>query len=140
MEKISFDSGIRQFQLNGKGILRFNPSDPNLYERFTQAGEKILDIEKNLLENAGEERPLKVLAQADREMKKLLSWVFGEENDFDQLLEGVNVLAVAANGQQVITNLLAALEPVIAEGVKNYVNLQVQEAKEKADLRREALK
>lgn len=140
MEKISFDSGIRQFQLNGKGILRFNPSDPNLYERFTQAGEKILDIEKNLLENAGEERPLKVLTQADREMKKLLSWVFGEENDFDQLLEGVNVLAVAANGQQVITNLLAALEPVIAEGVKNYVNLQVQEAKEKADLRREALK
>ena len=140
MEKISFDSGIRQFQLNGKGILRFNPSDPNLYERFTQAGEKILDIEKNLLENAGEERPLKVLTQADREMKKLLSWVFGEENDFDQLLEGVNVLAVAANGQQVITNLLAALEPVIAEGVKNYVNLQVQGAKEKADLRREALK
>ena len=140
MEKISFDSGIRQFQLNGKGILRFNPSDPNLYERFTQAGEKILDIEKNLLENAVEERPLKVLTQADREMKKLLSWVFGEENDFDQLLEGVNVLAVAANGQQVITNLLAALEPVIAEGVKNYVNLQVQEAKEKADLRREALK
>ena len=66
--------------------------------------------------------------------------MFGEENDFDQLLEGVNVLAVAANGQQVITNLLAALEPVIAEGVKNYVNLQVQEAKEKADLRREALK
>ena len=65
MEKISFDSGIRQFQLNGKGILRFNPSDPNLYERFTQAGEKILDIEKNLLENAGEERPLKVLAQAE---------------------------------------------------------------------------
>ena len=140
MEKISFDSGIRQFQLNGKGILRFNPSDPNLYERFTQAGEKILDIEKNLLKNAGEERPLKLLAQADREMKKLLSWVFGAENDFDQLLEGVNVLAVAANGQQVITNLLAALEPVIAEGVKNYVNLQVREAKEKADLRREALK
>ena len=140
MEKISFDSGIRQFQLNGKGILRFNPSDPNLYERFTQAGEKILDIEKNLLKNAGEERPLKLLAQADREMKKLLSWVFGEENDFDQLLEGVNVLAVAANGQQVITNLLAALEPVIAEGVKNYVNLQVREAKEKADLRRETLK
>ena len=140
MEKISFDSGIRQFQLNGKGILRFNPSDPNLYERFTQAGEKILDIEKNLLKNAGEERPLKLLAQADREMKKLLSWVFGAENDFDQLLEGVNVLAVAANGQQVITNLLAALEPVIAEGVKNYVNLQVREAKEKADLRRETLK
>lgn len=140
MEKISFDSGIRQFQLNGKGVLRFNPSDPNLYERFSQAGEKILELEKNLLKNAGEERPLELLTQADREIKRLLSWVFGEDNDFDVLLEGVNVLAVAQNGQQVITNLLTALEPVLTEGIKSYVNLQVQEARQKATIRREALK
>ena len=31
MEKLSFDTGIREYDVNGNGVLRFNPSDPNVY-------------------------------------------------------------------------------------------------------------
>ena len=30
MEKIQFDSGMKEYRINGKGVLRFNPADPNL--------------------------------------------------------------------------------------------------------------
>ena len=29
-EKLSFDTGIREYEINDNGILRFNPSDPNV--------------------------------------------------------------------------------------------------------------
>ena len=51
MEKIQFDSGVQEFML-GNGVLRFNPSDPNLYGRFLEAGEKIADIQNNLIREA----------------------------------------------------------------------------------------
>ena len=34
MQALSIDTGIQEFQINGGGVLRFNPSDPNLYGRF----------------------------------------------------------------------------------------------------------
>ena len=37
MEKIQFDAGQRSYRINGGGILRFNPCDPNLYRRFMEA-------------------------------------------------------------------------------------------------------
>ena len=136
MEKISFDNGIRQFQVNGEGILRFQPADPNLYSRFSQAGEKIRKLEMELLkESTGDS--LDLLTRADRQIKELLTWAFGADNDFDEIFQGVNVLAVAENGQQVITNFLEALEPVITAGVKSYVNQQVEAARQKAQARRE---
>ena len=52
MEKISFDSGIKSFKINGNGVLRFNPSDPNVYARFLEAGDKMQEVEKALAEEA----------------------------------------------------------------------------------------
>ena len=58
------------------------------------------------------------MTQADEKMKGILGWVFGPENDFQKLLGGVNLLAVADNGERVVTNFFAALEPVLVEGAK----------------------
>ena len=44
--------------------------------------------------------------------------MFGGDNDFHKLLGGVNLLAVADNGERVVTNLFAALEPVLVDGAK----------------------
>ena len=126
MEKIQFDSGIRAYKFGG-GVLRFNPCDPNLYGRFLEAGEKIGQIHKTLANES--QSPVQLLQSADREMKKLLSWVFGKDNDFDDLLQGVNLLAVGNNGQRVVTNLFAALEPVLVEGAKTCAQEQVEAAK-----------
>ena len=46
MEQLFIDSGIKEYQINGKGVLRFNPSDPNVYARFLELVPKIESIEK----------------------------------------------------------------------------------------------
>ena len=144
MEKIQFDSGVRSYRLNGGEVLRFNPADPNVYARFSEAAEKITDLEKTLAAEAkslsGEEGRdvLTLFTRADGEMKKLLSWVFGGENDFDRLLQGVNLLAVADNGQRVITNFLEAVQPVLLDGAERCIREKEKEAVEKANRRRKS--
>lgn len=132
MKRIKLDSGLEEVAI-GNGILRFNPKDPNLYARFEEAVEKLQQVEKELVEKAPEDgsAAVQLLRKADEKMKEILSWVFGAGNDFDGILGGVNLLAVAKNGERVVTNLFAALEPVLLEGAKGCVQEQVAAAKAK---------
>lgn len=142
MEKIHFDSGIQEFQIGEGGVLRFNPCDPNLYVRFLEAAEKIKALEENMAEQAkllpenDGAAVGKLLQQADSQMKQILNWVFGETADFDRLLGGVNLLAMGANGERVVSNLFAALQPVLLSGAKKSAAQQVKAAKTKAKTRR----
>ena len=138
MENIQFDSGIRTYRINGEGVLRFNPGDPNVYARFLEAVEKLKAAEEELTrqaESAKETQNVELMTQADEKLKNILGWVFGESNDFHKLLGGVNLLAVADNGERVITNLFTALEPVLVEGAKRCAG----ELAAKAKAEREAL-
>ena len=138
MEKIQFDSGIRSYRINGGGILRFNPGDPNLYARFLDAVDKLRAVEQELTrqaENVQGAEIVKLMTQADEKMKDILNWVFGADNDFRQLLNGVNLLAVADNGERVVTNLFAALEPVLVEGAKRCADEQAAKARAKRSAR-----
>lgn len=138
MENIQFDSGIRTYRINGEGVLRFNPGDPNVYARFLEAVEKLKAAEEELTrqaETAKETQIVELMTQADRKMKEILDWVFGGDNDFGAILKGVNLLAVADNGERVITNLFTALEPVLVEGAKRCAG----ELAAKAKAEREAL-
>ena len=120
MKKIKLDTGITTVAL-GSGMLRFHPADPNLYVRFQEAVDKLQAVETELVARATDadgQTVARLLAEADRQMKELLNWVFGPGNDFDALLDGVNLLAVAANGERVVTNLFAALEPILVDGAK----------------------
>lgn len=58
--------------------------------------------------------------------------MFGEENDFDSILSGANVMAVASNGELVITNFLDAMVPVVEDGVKTYAKMEAQKAVQEA--------
>ncbi len=118
MEKIKLDSGMRSYCIGEGGVLRFNPADPSLYARFMTCGEKLQAIEKELAQRAKEGNGLSVLEEADRKMKEMLSWVFGANNDFNEILGGVSLLATGENGERVIVNLLSALQPVMVEGAK----------------------
>ena len=132
MEKIQFDSGIRSYRINGAGILRFNPGDPNLYSRFLEAVEKLKEVEAELTrqaEAAEGVQIVKLMKQADEKMKEILGWVFGPDNNFHALLGGVNLLAIADNGERVVTNLFAALEPVLVEGAKRCAGQQAEKIK-----------
>lgn len=145
MEKITFDSGVKEFKLNGAGVLRFNPGDPNVYARFVEAAQKIRDLEGELVAKAkdleGQESGtavLQLMQEADKQMKAVLGWVFGPGNDFDKLLGGVNLLAVAGNGERVVTNLFAALQPILAAGAESCAREKTDAAVAKAKERRSA--
>ena len=141
MEKIQFDSGIKSYRL-GEGVLRFNPGDPNVYARFLEAVEQIRQLEKELTGKADTVegdggKVVALMQEADGKIKKILDEVFGCGNDFHKLLGGVNLLAVASNGQRVITNLFAALEPVLVAGAQSCAEAKAAEAVNKANKRRE---
>ena len=136
MKKIKLDSGLEEVAI-GQGILRFNPKDPNLYVRFQEAVERLQQVEKELIAQAPEDggAAVQLLQKADEKMKEILDWVFGTGNDFNEILGGVNLLAVAKNGERVVTNLFAALEPVLLEGAKACVEGQVAAAKHQKGIR-----
>ncbi len=145
MEKIQFDNGIRQFRLGSGGVLRFNPGDPNVYARFLEGIEKIGKMEQQLLLGAkdgdGQDsgaRLVKLLQDADKSMKGILSWIFGQDNDFDKILEGVNLLAVGNNGKRVVSNLFDALQPILLAGAESCAQEKAQAAVKKARARRES--
>ena len=144
MEKMKFDSGMKQYKLTENGVLSFNPADPNLYDRFLKCGEKIREIEKDLLIQADALAPddfaggMALMALSDKRLKEMLSWVFGAHNDFDKILGGVSLLAVGQNGKRVITNLLAALQPALESGARLCAAQESENAVKKAQKRREA--
>lgn len=136
MEKIIFDSGVKEYQINDSGVLRFNPSDPNVYARFFEAAEQIQEVEKNLTKSGADlqdneksgEAAILLMKEADKKVKDILGNVFGPGNDFDQMLGGVNLLAVAGNGERVITNLIQALVPIIEQGAQKCAAQRVDDA------------
>lgn len=134
MENIVFDSGIREFRINGAGILRFNPTDPNLYGRFLKATDKISALEKELAAKAAAisaedgMAAVHLMQEADESIKDILTEVFGPENNFREILGSINLLAVGANGQRLLINLLDALSPILTEGAKQYANSQTEAA------------
>lgn len=145
MEQLIFDSGIKEYQINGKGVLRFNPSDPNVYARFMELIPKIHAIEEQMNKKAAKidrnsgtagEETLRIMRETDKRIKAVLNEVFGEDNDFDKILEGVNLMAVASNKKRVVSNLMEALQPIMEEGAQACVRSEVDAAKLNREQRR----
>ena len=147
MENLVFDSGIKEYRINERGVLRFNPSDPNVYGRFLDAMGKIKNVEKQMTSKAQtleakKNDPetgaaiIRIMVEADQKMKKILNDIFGGENDFNEILEGVNLMAVARNGRRVVSNLIDALMPIMEEGAKSCAEGEVETAKLNREQRR----
>ena len=81
---------------------------------------------------------IQLLAQADQRAKGLLAEVFGPGNDFDAMLGGTNLLAVAGNGERVITNLFAALQPILEAGARQCADAKATLAVQQAQAARAA--
>lgn len=131
MKKITFNTGIEEFEINGGKILRFNPADINVYKRLIDAQEKIVGVETSMVEKAAAsgdnlsgETIIGMLAEADAKIKEILGEIFGSGNDFHEIFEGVNVMAVAENGERVITNFLAAITPILEKGAQKAARAQ----------------
>ena len=152
-QKLVIDDGLVRLDINGNGILKFNPSDLNVYNRFFALTQELPEIEKKYahevetadISGADAEQALvgRELARAreiDAEVKAKLSAAFGPGNDFDALLGGVNIMAFGSNGERIITNLLNALVPYVESGIKKYADNEVGAAKMNREARRAAQK
>lgn len=140
--KLTVDTGIKEYEINGNGVLRFNPSDPNLYRRFKEMVGFIsgleAEVEKRTSAVSDGAEAVDILSEYDHKVKEKLSYVFGSWNDFDKILEGVNLMAISGSGELVITNLLNALRPIIEDGVKAYARMQAQKAVQQARTERDS--
>lgn len=146
MQKLNFDLGIKEFEIGG-GVLRFNPSDPNVYSRFVAAADKLTGIEQRLTAKAKEyegkkagEAMLQLMNEADKETKDLLARIFGAQNDFEAIFCGANILGVGSNGERIITNFIHAVQPILEKGARNCAKNQVNQAKMNRAQRRAAAK
>lgn len=146
MKELIIDNGLEEFQLvEGGALLRFNPRDQNIYARFIESTEKIKTVEREMAakhssvdrnsKNAGEKNLL-LMRETDMKMKAILNQVFGHGNDFDQILCGVNLLAVGSNDKRIIQNVMDALVPIMEAGAKACVQEEVQKAKDTRDERK----
>ena len=146
MEKLNISVGIKRYQLvEGGEPLSFNPADPNVYARYMEMIPRIKAVEQEMARkaktidanaaNAGEQT-LQIMRETDLRMKQILNEIFGKENDFDQILCGVNLMAVTEGGNRVINNVLEALTPVMNDGAKSCVNTEVAAAKLNREQRR----
>lgn len=138
MKEWKLDCGVEEYAFAG-GVLHCNPNDPNLYARFLETAPELAQAEKQLLAQVrkGGDIP-ELLRQTDSRMKELLEKIF-PGNDFDRLLQGVNLLTVAQNGQRVITNLLESLEPILQEGGEAFACRETEKALKRAKARRGGL-
>lgn len=156
---LTIDTGLKEFSVNGRHTMSFNPSDPSVYNRFMEVMEDISSIEDNYIEKMQSlaleaetvdlpetvdsegfktaKNSLLVMKEADSAVKEKLNYVFGSHNNFDEILDGVNVLAVADNGERVITNLLTALTPILEKGIQKHADQRADEAVQTANLNRE---
>jgi len=118
MEKLNFDTGVKTYRV-GAGELKFNPSDPNVYARFLEVLDALSALEEELPGSAGQEAAA-ALSEADKALKEQLNHVFGPGNDLEAVFSGVSLLAVGSNGERLITNFLAAIEPILSAGARAF--------------------
>lgn len=138
--KLFFDDGIKEFETNNGQILRFNPSDPALYDRFRTLIQKIEGVEKEMEKcdpKSGDEA-LTLMCECDQKVKGYMNEAFGLGNDFEKIFSGVNMMAVGKNGHRIIGNFLTAVQPIIEEGAKQHAKASAADAVAQANARRKA--
>lgn len=110
MEKLTFDTGIKEYEVNGGEILRFNPSDSafvgKLFNAFDSLDKK-QEIYRAQIDSMKDKREIFEIAHnQDIEMRTIIDGVFGPI--CDSLFGDMNVYAMA-DGLPVWCNFLLAI-------------------------------
>lgn len=142
MRELTIDTGVREYRVNGRGVLRFNPADPALYSRFLKCNEKLEAMQKMVAEQqtAGPDGPavLEAMGRTEEELRELLSGMFGDPGQLEAVLGGAGLFALAENGHTVLGNLLEAVWPEIEQQAMQRMQLRAKQAVAEAQERRAA--
>ena len=142
MQELTIDTGVREYRVNGRGVLRFNPADPALYSRLLKCNEKLEEMQKRIAEQqeAGTNAPaaLEAMSRADEELREFLGGMFGNMEQLETMLGGAGLFALAENGHTVLGNLLEAVWPEIEQQAMHRMQLRAKQAVAEAQERRAA--
>lgn len=118
---LSFDTGLVEYDINGKTKVSFNPSDSNFIDRFYETM-KELDARQNTAEKEvvklddDPEAMYAYVTEKDRAMRTSIDGLLGE-GVADALFEDINCYAMA-DGLPVWMNLMFAIADEINDAIE----------------------
>lgn len=119
MENIVIETGEREYSLNDKCTVRFNPADPSfadrLYSAFDdlRAKQEAKDVDTKKLSNR---EMFDYLGRLNTEMRETIDGIFGQPI-CAQLFGDISVYAIA-NGMPIWFNFVVAILDELEESVK----------------------
>lgn len=119
MTELKFSTGVKEYRLNDKCTVFFNPSDPAFADRLYAAFDdlkKKQDARDNDVEKMSARETFDWLSQMDKEMRDTIDGVF-EQPICEVLFGRVNVYAIA-DGAPLWMNLMLAIMDELDEGIK----------------------
>lgn len=119
MEKITIETGEREYSLNDQCVVRFNPADPNFADRLYTAFEELKkkqDSRDNSLSAMTTRETFDYLRELDAEMRETIDGVFGQPVCC-KVFQGISLYATAG-GTPVWLNLILAIMDELEENVK----------------------
>ncbi len=120
MEKLNFNLGIREYQINDNPncIIRISTTDLSILERIKQSTKHIEQIEKKYenvkINNANEAGDFFV--ECDKAIRSEIDFIFNAEVS-DMIFGNMNCLS-PCNGQPVYVNFLNAIIPFIKKDIE----------------------
>ena len=111
-ETITFETGLKTFDVNGKCEVTFNPYSAAFIQRMEEAAKRAMEIHENLDESMKKrenERPYELYRNADNEIRDIIDSLF-YDGFCDACAPKEDVFMVdIADGLPVWTNLIYAM-------------------------------
>lgn len=127
MQNLRFDDGFKEFTVNGdkNRIVRFNPADINLLDRFDQAV-KTIEIEQNKLKEDIElkengeaieesEEALEVIRRANKLIKDQIDFIF--DSKVSEVIFGNQSPMSTVNGRPLFERVFDAIKPILEKEI-----------------------
>lgn len=119
MKELRIETGLQEFQVNDKCVLRFNPADPAFADRIYTAFDalkKQQDSKAVDIETMPEVKALEYLRKLDADMRDTINGVF--DDDVCTPLFGTMSVYASAGGTPLWMNLMMAIIDELDEGIK----------------------
>lgn len=131
MQSLNFDDGLKSFAINGdeSRVIRFNPADPGLIERYQEALQLIeaaqndltkdLPLNPNGTPTGGTEENVRIVKEVGGVIREALKLMFNSDV-YDTVFAGQSPLAATTGGKYLFEVFMESLLPIFEKEIKEY--------------------